>query len=204
MTKVIGLTGGIATGKTTVSNFFRQAGTPVIDADQVARKVQGPASQGLKQIVKTFGEQVLLPNGKLNRPALGEIVFSQPAARRKLDDLLQPLIREEIYSQLALLKEQKIPLIVLDIPLLFEQHYDKDCDLVVVVYTDAQTQLQRLMDRDNSSVASARARINAQMPLADKVALADIVINNDGDHLALQKQVGQLIKELKAGQNVIK
>lgn len=204
MTKVIGLTGGIATGKTTVSNFFRQAGTPVIDADQVARKVQGPTSQGLKQIVKTFGEQVLLPNGKLNRPALGEIVFSQPAARRKLDDLLQPLIREEIYSQLALLKEQKIPLIVLDIPLLFEQHYDKDCDLVVVVYTDAQTQLQRLMDRDNSSVASARARINAQMPLADKVALADIVINNDGDHLALQKQVGQLIKELKAGQNVIK
>lgn len=204
MTKVIGLTGGIATGKTTVSNFFRQAGTPVIDADQVARKVQGPASQGLKQIVKTFGEQVLLPNGKLNRPALGEIVFSQPAARRKLDDLLQPLIREEIYSQLALLKEQKIPLIVLDIPLLFEQHYDKDCDLVVVVYTDAQTQLQRLMDRDNSSVASARARINAQMPLTDKVSLADIVINNDGDHLALQKQVGQLIKELKAGQNVIK
>lgn len=197
MTKIIGLTGGIATGKTTVSNILRQAGIPVIDADQVARRTQQPNSIGLTRIAKAFGPQVLLPTGELNRPALAKIVFNHPAARQKLNDLIQPLIRDEMFARVAALKKQKLPWIVLDVPLLFEQHYAEDCDLVVVVYTTPKVQLERLMARDHCSEQAARARIQAQMSLADKLKQADFAINNDGDQVALQKQVASLINQLK-------
>lgn len=198
MTKIVGLTGGIATGKTTVSNILRQAGIPVIDADQVARQVQAPASVGLTRIVKLFGPKVLLPTGELNRPALATIVFNDKEALNKLNEILQPLIYDAIFSQANTLKKQGISLVVLDIPLLFEQHYDKDCDYVVVVYTDPQTQLKRLMARDNYSEEDAQARIDAQMPLSEKEAQADFKINNNGDQAMLQKQVASLINQLKA------
>ncbi|MBD5807200.1 dephospho-CoA kinase [Limosilactobacillus walteri] len=198
MTKIIGLTGGIATGKTTVSTILRQAGIPVIDADQVARRVQMPDSIGLTRIVKAFGPDVLLPTGDLNRPALAKIVFNDQQARQKLNDILQPLIWDEIFAQVTALKKQQIPLIVLDVPLLFEQHYDEECDQVVVVYTTPQIQLERLMARDHSSEKAARARIAAQMPLTTKIARADYQINNDGDQVALQKQVASLINQLKS------
>lgn len=193
----MGLTGGIATGKTTVSNILRQSGIPVIDADQVARQVQLPNSPGLLQIAATFGSQVLLPTGELDRSALAKIVFNNEQARQKLNDIVQPLIREEIWQRVTVLKKQQIPWIVLDIPLLFEQHYDDDCDLIVVVYTDSQIQLKRLMLRDNCSEKAAQARIAAQMPLVDKIAKADIKINNDGSQQMLQKQVSTLISRLK-------
>lgn len=198
MTKIIGLTGGIATGKTTVSTILRQAGIPVIDADQVARRVQMPDSIGLTRIVKAFGPDVLLPTGDLNRPALAKIVFNDQQARQKLNDILQPLIWDEIFARVTALKKQQIPLIVLDVPLLFEQHYDEECDQVVVVYTTPQIQLERLMARDHSSEKAARARIAAQMPLTTKIARADYQINNDGDQVALQKQVASLINQLKS------
>ncbi|MRN07283.1 dephospho-CoA kinase [Lactobacillus sp. 0.1XD8-4] len=198
MTKIIGLTGGIATGKTTVSTILRQAGIPVIDADQVARRVQMPDSIGLTRIVKVFGPNVLLPTGDLNRPALAKIVFNDQQARQKLNDILQPLIWDEIFARVTALKKQQIPLIVLDVPLLFEQHYDEECDQVVVVYTTPQIQLERLMARDHSSEKAARARIAAQMPLTTKIARADYQINNDGDQVALQKQVASLINQLKS------
>ncbi|OYS47600.1 dephospho-CoA kinase [Limosilactobacillus reuteri] len=198
MTKIVGLTGGIATGKTTVSNILRQAGIPVIDADQVARQVQKPDSVGLTRIVKVFGPKVLLPTGKLNRPALAKIVFNDKEALKKLNEILQPLIYDASFAQADTLKKQGVPLVVLDVPLLFEQHYDEDCDYVVVVYTDPHTQLKRLMARDNCSKEEAQVRIAAQMPLSEKEALADFKINNNGDQAALQKQVASLIKQLKA------
>ncbi|MDY3300425.1 MAG: dephospho-CoA kinase [Limosilactobacillus reuteri] len=198
MTKIVGLTGGIATGKTTVSNILRQAGIPVIDADQVARQVQTPDSVGLTRIVKVFGPKVLLPTGELNRPALAKIVFNDKEALKKLNEILQPLIYDVIFAQADTLKKQEIPLVVLDAPLLFEQHYDEDCDYVVVVYTDPQTQLKRLMARGHCSKEEAQARIAAQMPLSEKEARADFKINNNGDQTALQKQVASLINQLKA------
>ena len=198
MTKIVGLTGGIATGKTTVSNILRQAGIPVIDADQVARQVQTPDSVGLTRIVKVFGPKVLLPTGELNRPALAKIVFNDKEALKKLNEILQPLIYDAIFVQADTLKKQGIPLVVLDVPLLFEQHYDEDCDYVVVVYTDPQKQLKRLMARDHCSKKEAQARIAAQMPLSEKEARADFKINNNGDQVALQKQVASLINQLKA------
>ena len=179
MTKVIGLTGGIATGKTTVSNLFRQAGIPVIDADLVARQVQTPDSIGLTRLVKAFGAQILLPTGQLNRAALGKIIFNSIQARQKLNEIMQPLIWDELWQQVTHFKRQNLPLVVIDVPLLFEQHYDEQCDYVVVVYTDKAIQLTRLMARDNSTKEEALARINAQLPLAKKAALADRVINNN-------------------------
>ncbi|WP_076459313.1 dephospho-CoA kinase [Limosilactobacillus caccae] len=197
MTKLIGLTGGIATGKSTVSTIIRQAGIPVIDADQVARQVQLPNTVGLTEIVNAFGQQVLLDNGELNRPALGKIVFNDQKARQKLNDIMQPLIRDEIWRQVAALKKQHLPAIILDAPLLFEQHYDEDCDQVIVVFTDREKQLQRLMARDHYSQDEALNRIKAQLSLADKEKKADILIDNNGDELQLQKQVASLINKLK-------
>ena len=117
---------------------------------------------------------------------------------KKLNEILQPLIYDAIFAQADTLKKQGIPLVVLDVPLLFEQHYDEDCDYVVVVYTDPQTQLKRLMARDHCSEEEAQARIAAQMPLSEKEARADFKINNNGDQVALQKQVASLINQLKA------
>lgn len=197
MTKLIGLTGGIATGKSTVSTFIRQSGIPVIDADQVARKVQQPQTIGLAKIATAFGRQVLLENGELNRPALAKIVFSDQVARKKLNDIMQPLIRDEIWRQVNKFKKQQLPAIILDAPLLFEQHYDGDCDQIVVVYTDREKQLQRLMARDHCSQEEALARIKAQMSLAVKKKRADILINNNGDEIQLKKQVVTLIDQLR-------
>lgn len=196
MTKLIGLTGGIATGKTTVSNMFRQAGIPVVDADQVARQVQAPDTIGLSRIAAVFGPRVLLPTGELNRPALAKIIFDDPTARQKLDEIMQPLIYDEIWRQIKHLKKQQLPLIVLDAPLLFEENYDEDCDLVVVVYTDPRTQLKRLMARNDYDQKTAQARIDAQMSLATKKARADILIDNSGSEIQLQKQVASLINRL--------
>lgn len=197
MTKLIGLTGGIATGKSTVSTIIRQAGIPVVDADQVARKVQLPNTVGLNQIVAAFGHQILLETGELNRPALAKIVFNNQKARQKLNDIMQPLIRDEIWRQVGVLKKQKLPAIVLDAPLLFEQHYDEDCDQVIVVFTDREKQLVRLMARDHCSQVAALAKIKAQMNLTAKKKRADILIDNNGDELQLQKQVAALVDQLR-------
>lgn len=198
MTKVIGLTGGIATGKTTVSSLFRQAGIPVIDADLVARQVQAPDSIGLTRLTKAFGPQILLPTGQLNRAALGKIIFNSTQSRQKLNEIMQPLIWDELWQQVAHFKRQNLPLVVIDVPLLFEQHYNEQCDYVVVVYTDKATQLARLMARDNSTREEALARIDAQLPLAKKAALADRVINNNGQESELHQQVAQLISDLQS------
>lgn len=196
MTKVIGLTGGIATGKTTVSNMFRQAGIPVIDADQVAKRIQAPNTEALSRIAAAFGPQILLPTGELNRLALGKIVFNNPKARERLNEIMQPLICDEINRQVKVFKEARVPLIVLDVPLLFEEGYNEQCDLVIVVYTDLQTQLQRLMERNHYDRESAKARINSQMSLATKKSYADILINNAGNKEQLQKLVAALIGRL--------
>ena len=165
MTKVIGLTGGIASGKSTISNIFKEVGWPVIDADQTARQVVMPGSLGLAQIVSRFGSQVLQPDGTLDRAALGSMVFDDPQNLSDLDQIEHPLIMAAIDKQLAGLKKQGLPVVVLDVPLLFETGMDQECDLTVLAVVDCKTQLERLMKRDHCSKAAALKRINAQMPL---------------------------------------
>lgn len=197
MTKIIGLTGGIASGKSTVSALLRQAGIPVIDADQVARQVQRPGSVALDKLAAAFGPAIIAPDGSLNRQQLGQRVFDDPAARQELDRIVQPLIKDTIWQAVDNLRRQGVANVVLDVPLLFEAGYDTDCDLVVVVRVSPATELRRLMARNGYSRAASQARIAAQLPLNVKVAKADVVIDNDGSREETRRQVAQLVEDLR-------
>ena len=194
MTKLIGLTGGIATGKSTVSNLLRLSGYPVIDADQVVRQLQTAHSKGLERLTAVFGSGILNADQTLNRQALGSLVFSDQTKLAKLNMIMQPLIREEIWRQVKNYQKQQIPYV--DAPLLFEENYTGECDLVVVVATDHQIQVQRLIKRNGYSQTEAEQRIDSQMPLAKKERLADIVIDNNGSKEELKRQVAGLIDQM--------
>ena len=196
MTKVIGLTGGIASGKSTISNIFKEVGWPVIDADQTARQVVMPGSLGLAQIVSRFGSQVLQPDGTLDRATLGSMVFDDPQNLSDLDQIEHPLIMAAIDQQLAGFKKQGLPVVVLDVPLLFETGMDQECDLTVLAVVDRKTQLERLMKRDHCSKAAALKRINAQMPLEEKMRRADVTIDNNGSLAQTRLQVAKLVERV--------
>lgn len=198
MTRIIGLTGGIASGKSTVSNLLQQAGIPIVDADQITRQVQRPGSSALDKLAAAFGNQVIQPDGSLDRAQLGRRVFADTVARQELNQIMQPLIRDAIWQAVDTLKKQGVPNIVLDLPLLYEQHYDEDCDLVVVVTVSPETELRRLMARNHYSAVEAKERIAAQMPLKEKAARADVVINNDGSPAQTRQQVAQLVEHLQS------
>lgn len=193
---VVGLTGGIASGKSTVDQILIAAGLPVVDADQVARQVVEPGTVGLSQVVSHFGKDVLLPTGELNRRELGRRVFKDAAQRKALNKLLQPLIKAEIKSQVRSLIEAGHAVVVMDVPLLFEAGYVDDCDRVVVVNVKPDIQVQRLMARNGYSREEALERIKAQMPLAEKAARADYVIDNNGDQKALKTAVEAFLATL--------
>ncbi|WP_283621265.1 dephospho-CoA kinase [Limosilactobacillus avium] len=198
MTKVVGLTGGIASGKSTVSQMLSQVGLPIVDADQVAHRLQQPGQLGLSELVGQFGREILTADGHLNRGALGKMAFSDAGVRHQLNAIMQPLIRETIMDQLAAFKKQDIPFVILDAPLLFEQGYDQECDLIVVVTVSHDCQVQRLMSRNGYTRAVAEQRIAAQWPLAKKSRQADVVINNDGSLDELRRQVAKLVDYLGA------
>ncbi|TWW13123.1 dephospho-CoA kinase [Dellaglioa algida] len=178
MTYILGLTGGIATGKSTVSHIFKNSNVPVIDADIIARQVVEPESETLKMIINEFGEKYLMENGTLNRKKLGKLVFNDGVALEKLNGVIHPAIRKEILAQIQSYRKLGSPLIVLDMPLLFEESYQTICDAVMVVFVPEITQLKRLINRDGLTSAEARLRIKAQWPIQKKKDLADFVIDN--------------------------
>ncbi|CAH1853067.1 dephospho-CoA kinase [Convivina intestini] len=196
--KVIGLTGGIASGKSSVSALFKQNGLPIVDADRVAREVVEPGTTTLEKIKLAFGPNII-DNGVLNRAALGKVVFSDRAALDQLNEIIQPVIASAIEDKLAFWRLQKAPVVIVDVPLLFERGYDqKDFfDKIVVVTIDPKQQLQRLMERDHLEEMQARQRMASQLDLNQKVQKADYVINNNGDSEHLQEQVLALIKQIK-------
>ena len=193
--RVIGLTGGIASGKTTVSNLFKISGVPVIDADLVARQVVEKGTDGLTALVNRFGEGILNTDGTLNRTVLGKRMFSNEAIRSEVNDILQPLIRQEITSRMKEYKNQGKALIVLDIPLLFEMKYEDMCDDIIVIATSLETQVVRMRERNGYTQEQALQRIHAQMSLEDKVKNATIVWNNEGDLKELETTVHQWLLE---------
>ncbi|KAK9086439.1 hypothetical protein Syun_028833 [Stephania yunnanensis] len=178
--RIVGLTGGIASGKSTVSNLFKANGVPVVDADLVARDVLRKGTGGWRRVVKAFGEEILQDDGEVDRAKLGLIVFSNPSKRQLLNKLLAPFISSGIFWEVFKLWMKGSKVIVLDVPLLFEAKMDRWTKPIIVVWVDPETQLQRLMKRDGSAEEHARDRINAQMDLDDKKRKADIVINNSG------------------------
>lgn len=193
--RVIGLTGGIASGKSTVSNLFKISGVPVIDADLVARQVVEKGTAGLTALVNRFGEDILNTDGTLNRTELAKRMFREEAIRSEVNDILQPLILQEITSRIKAYKDQGKKLIVLDIPLLFEMHYENLCDDIIVVAVSVETQIARMEKRNGYTRQEALERIQSQMPLEEKVKRATIVWSNEGTLQALEQKVHQWLLE---------
>jgi dephospho-CoA kinase len=195
---LVGLTGGVATGKSTVAEMFKQCGAIVIDADELAREVVKPGKPAWRQIVKTFGKTVLNPDRTLNRRVLGAVVFGNRTKLRRLELIIHPRVargQERLTKQAA----QKNPhaVVIYDVPLLFEAQIDKRVDLTIVVTADRDTQIARLKKRNGLSRSQAIRRINSQMPLAKKIQRADYVLYGTRPRPSLRRQVGQLLKSLR-------
>jgi len=187
---IIGLTGGIATGKSTVSAMLAELGAAVVDADQVAREVVLPGEPALRQVAETFGQAVLNEDGTLNRKKLGEIVFADEMKRKALEAILHPAIRQVMNDRIDRLeRENPGRLVVADIPLLYETGLDARYPEVLVVYVPPDVQLERLMKRDGLTEAKARERLNAQLPIDEKKKRADWVIDNSGTLEETRRQV---------------
>lgn len=195
---IVGITGGIATGKSTVSQLFRKAGWQVIDADQVAHQVRDYNPQVRRALIERFGAQ-LFATGKLNTKLLGSMVFDDHQALADLNALLQPLIRQEIKRQVQAAVERPL---VLEIQLLVEQHYQSLCDVVVVAATSKRRQLQRLVQRDHLNTHEAQSRIAAQSPLTAKIKQADWVIDNNSTYRKTVLQTAWLIDYLSQKKGV--
>ncbi|WP_284641100.1 dephospho-CoA kinase [Paenibacillus silviterrae] len=192
----IGLTGGIACGKSTVASLLVQRGAFLVDADRIAREVVEPGSPVLSRVVERFGPDILLEDGSLHRKKLGEIIFENPAAREDLNGILHPPIRAMMREQMASLEAQHPDkLVVVDIPLLFESKLQHMVSEVMVVYVPREVQQERLMARDGITREQAEKRIAAQMPIEEKKQLADIVIDNSGTLIETEKQVDRFLKE---------
>lgn len=180
---VIGLTGGIASGKSTVSRHLAKLGAIILDADQIAREIVAPGKPALQEIVKEFGEDVLLPDGSLDRSRLGKLVFADKAKRDRLNQITHPKIFAEIRERIAKLRESYDCLhrvVVIDAPLLIEAGFVPLVESVWLVAVDEETQIKRLMERDGYSREEAEARLKSQMPLEQKLAYADHIIQNTG------------------------
>lgn len=186
MTKILGLTGGIAMGKSTISNFLRDKGIPIVDADEIAHAVLEFKAVKV-QLVKTFGTPILNEQKQVDRKQLGKIVFVESKKLGELNQIVQPVIRQEIIRQLKSFTTESV--VVLDAPVLFEQGYETLVDCIMVVSTTPAEQLRRLMERDHLTREDAQKRIDAQMPIEIKQKKADVTIDSSGSIEATQKQV---------------
>ena len=193
MGMALGITGGIATGKSTVVKYFQEYGFPVVDADVIAREVVKVGTPGLKAIAEEFGFELLQKDGTLDRKALGTIIFSNPEKRVRLNQLLSPFLRAEITEQIKE-KKQQAKLVIVDIPLLYEGKYETDVDQVAVVYLPEKKQIERLMIRDKLTKEEAKKRIASQWSIEEKKERADIVFDNGKDQEWTRKQVIEWLK----------
>ena len=178
MSFVLGVTGGIATGKSTAVAHFRSLGLPIIDADIIAREVVEPNTEGLQAVTQAFGPQILTDDGHLDRQTLGALIFNDPEKRRLLNQTLSPFIRQEILSQIEE-KRQQVPLLIVDIPLLYEADYDQYMDQTAVVYEQ-----------------EAQQRIDSQLSIEKKKQRADIVFDNQGTIAQLNQQIDEWLTSL--------
>ena len=194
MPKIIGLTGGIATGKSTVSELLTAYGFKVVDADVASRKAVKKGSKGLDQIREKFGQEAIDDNGEMNRKYVGELVFNNPEQRIELNKIVHPIVRE-------IMEEEKNHYlnegynVIMDIPLLFENDLQDTVDEVWVVYTSESIQIERLMERNDLSQEDAKARVYSQISIDKKSRMADHVIDNLGDKLELKQNLQQLLEE---------
>ena len=192
----VALSGGIASGKTTVSNTFKELGVPVVDADVLSRKVVEPGTEGLLAVVDRFGQSILQSDGSLDRKKLRQIVFSDPAARTDLENIIHPRVRELTQQFLNQQKANGCIYCMVVIPLLIETNQQKNYDHIVIVDVEKQTQLERLMARDNSSLKLAENILKSQASRKQRLAIADDVVSNTGSIDETKAQVKALHKKL--------
>ncbi|GGF06313.1 dephospho-CoA kinase [Halobacillus andaensis] len=192
---IIGLTGSIATGKSTISKMFDSFNIPVVDADVISREVVEIGRPAYQQIVDCFGEKVLHEDRTLNRKQLGSIIFKDETKRKQLNEIVHPEVRKQMLEQRDGYLNEGNKAVVLDIPLLFESDLAHFADRTLVVYVDEETQLKRLMDRDGSSKEDALERIRSQIPIQEKAERADEVIDNSGTIEESFQQLKRILTE---------
>ena len=189
---MVGLTGGIASGKSTIANFFSDLNVPIIDTDLIARDILGTKSPALIEIRTTFGDAVICADGSLDRNAMREIIFAEERKRQLLENILHPRIQKEAYQQIA----QSIgPYVIVVVPLLYESSMKEAMDRILVVDCQEETQLQRLIERDNETIEQARLIIAAQASRADRLSIADDIIDNEGNIIRNKSTVMHLHKQ---------
>jgi dephospho-CoA kinase len=197
MSIVVGLTGGIASGKSTVSAILIEKGITVIDADIEARLAVEKGEEAYHEIVSHFGESILQADGAIDREKLGSIIFHDQEQRLKLNSIVHPAVRKRMLMKKEKALANKEQIIIMDIPLLFESKLTSMVDKTLLVYVDEEIQLERLMNRNQLSKSDALARIHSQMPLKDKLELADAVINNNGTIEETVKQLNVILEKWK-------
>ncbi|WP_294845384.1 dephospho-CoA kinase [uncultured Gilliamella sp.] len=189
MPYVVALSGGVASGKSTIANLFAQLGVPIIDADIIARQVVEVGTDALAQIVKHFSTEILLPNGELDRSQLREIIFNNDHERLWLNNLLHPIIHQITQKQIA---KQTAPYVIWVVPLLIENNLHQLADKVLMVDVPETLQMERLIYRDKISESLAKRMIRTQVPLAERLSYADDIIVNNGNLASLSEQVNKL------------
>ena len=195
--RIFGLTGGLASGKSTVAARFRGQGVPVIDADQLAREVVAPGTPGLAAVVEAFGPGVLLPDGSMDRPAVAAIVFADPEKRRRLNGILHPRVAALSAERVAALEAEGVLLACYEAPLLVENGIAEGFRPLVVVAVPEAVQVARATVRDACTEEQARARLAAQLPLSAKVAAADHVIDNAGTREETERRADEVLGEIR-------
>jgi dephospho-CoA kinase len=195
---LFGLTGGVASGKSTVAALFRARGVPVIDADEVAREVVVPGSDGLAEVVRVFGSEVLAESGSLDRARLASLVFGDPQKRARLNAILHPRIGARTAERAAELASRGEPIACYEAALLVENGLADAFRPLVVVAASPSVQLARSMARDSVAAPDAQARIDAQLPLAEKIAVADYVIDNTGQLADLERRADEVLSAIRA------
>ncbi len=196
MTYFLGLTGGIASGKSTADEFFKKKKIPIIDSDLIAHKIMEIGQNGYKAVVDYFGTDILNDDQMINRRKLGGIVFNDKAKLKKLNELTHPLVHQEIKQQMARYRANQEKLVVIDVPLLFESGFESLCNGVLVISITPELQIERLMKRNAFTKKEAIARINNQMPLSEKEKRATYVVANTGTIDDLEKKLSDLLQEI--------
>ena len=198
MSLLVGLTGGMGSGKSLAASYFRELGAQMIDADRISRELVAPEKPAWKEIIEEFGSSVLNSDQTLNRKQVGAIVFNDESKRKKLEDIIHPrVIVEERRLYERYRQENSRVLAVIDAALLIESGNYKNVDTVIVVQCGREEQIRRVMERDGTVRSEVENRLNSQMPLEEKVGFGDYILRNDGTRESLKSQVGELYRNLR-------
>lgn len=198
MALIIGLTGGIATGKSTVAQMFKDYGIHVVDTDKISFDLLSKGSKAYNEVVELFGNEILFTNDDINRKRLGKIIFNDNIKRNELNSIIHPKVKSITLSEVKTHKELGAKIVVIDVPLLFETDFVKLIDKSIVVYTTPKLQVERLIGRDSIEKEYALLKIDSQIPIDEKAKLADFVINNSESVLTTKKEFNKIIREIEA------